>query len=519
MTPEEQGPSWPRETSCDVSDELVMPPMRPLTRRELDNSVQALVGVALDTSGFAPELRNPLGINKDGSNFEFSRRDAEDMLFAVSGAVDRAISAGSAPLLDCEGDSACFEREMGLFLEMAWRRPLDPEALSAAIALVDNGSDYREGVALALKFALLSPEFRFVVHEAPSVEGRMLDDFELAERLSLMFWNRIPDRELIEKARRGELSSVEGLRGEIGRLLDDRDGVRAFIKDFGDQWLDLDLLSGFVKDRANYEELVPQMELEFSLLFESFLRDGRTVTELMTTQETIASEGLADLYGADWSGRLGDNLAPDNMTPMYRLPLPRDERYGLLTLSGALNASSTKESEPNPTLRGYWATKSVLCRRPPPPPPGAAETMPMEDLGPNPTVREELALHLSAATDCFGCHRTMDPVGLGLHNYDSVGVFREVDGRGHDVDPTGELYAKPFGNHEEMIDLIVESGDHEVCLVSHLASWSRGEEVDGRNSCLAQELRSAALENGGSLRSFLEALVLSPLFRFHGSQS
>jgi hypothetical protein len=40
------------------------------------------------------------------------------------------------------------------------------------------------------------------------------------------------------------------------------------------------------------------------------------------------------------------------------------------------------------------------------------------------TNRERLAVHLSSES-CSGCHRLIDPIGLGLEQYDAIGQFRE----------------------------------------------------------------------------------------------
>jgi hypothetical protein len=41
-------------------------------------------------------------------------------------------------------------------------------------------------------------------------------------------------------------------------------------------------------------------------------------------------------------------------------------------------------------------------------------------------MRERLAQHMTDPA-CAGCHKLMDPIGLGLENYDGIGVFRTVE--------------------------------------------------------------------------------------------
>jgi hypothetical protein len=53
-------------------------------------------------------------------------------------------------------------------------------------------------------------------------------------------------------------------------------------------------------------------------------------------------------------------------------------------------------------------------------------------------MRERLAAHRSNAA-CASCHRTIDPVGFSLENFDAVGQWREHEAGGERVDASGTL--------------------------------------------------------------------------------
>jgi hypothetical protein len=53
-------------------------------------------------------------------------------------------------------------------------------------------------------------------------------------------------------------------------------------------------------------------------------------------------------------------------------------------------------------------------------------------------VRERLSLHRSNAV-CASCHRTIDPVGFALENFDAVGRWREQEGDSGAIDVSGGL--------------------------------------------------------------------------------
>ncbi|MFM2124711.1 MAG: hypothetical protein RL328_1162, partial [Acidobacteriota bacterium] len=63
---------------------------------------------------------------------------------------------------------------------------------------------------------------------------------------------------------------------------------------------------------------------------------------------------------------------------------------------------------------------------PPPPPPNVATNLSQAPGEQPKTVRARLELHRSAAA-CKMCHGVIDPTGLALENFDSIGQFRTRD--------------------------------------------------------------------------------------------
>ena len=53
-------------------------------------------------------------------------------------------------------------------------------------------------------------------------------------------------------------------------------------------------------------------------------------------------------------------------------------------------------------------------------------------------MRERLAAHRSNAV-CASCHRTIDPVGFALENFNAVGQWRDYEGEGEPIDASGAL--------------------------------------------------------------------------------
>ena len=102
---------------------------------------------------------------------------------------------------------------MAQFGLRAFRRPLDEETL---VQLVDGvevayreSGHFQESLKPALAKMLCSP--RFLFRTALPLEGQehiprgLIDEYSLASRLSYFLWSSMPDDELLELARNGEL--------------------------------------------------------------------------------------------------------------------------------------------------------------------------------------------------------------------------------------------------------------------------------------------------------------------------
>jgi hypothetical protein len=91
----------------------------------------------------------------------------------------------------------------------------------------------------------------------------------------------------------------------------------------------------------------------------------------------------------------------------------------------------------SPVFRGKWVMSNIF-NSPPPPPPANVPALDADGTGAVPTtVRERLERHREDPV-CASCHRTMDPVGFALENFDAVGRWRTTDA-GLPIDARGEL--------------------------------------------------------------------------------
>jgi hypothetical protein len=333
-------------------------------------------------------------------------------------------------------ERACASAILSRLGRLAYRRPVtndDVDALMAAFALGRTGGDFDAGIRVALQRMLADPEFVFRVERSPSRAQpgsvHRISDLELASRLSFFLWSSIPDDELLTLASRRQLSDPRQLERQVRRMMADPRS-QAIVDNFAGQWLYLRNLRNQNPDRIEFpdfdDNLRQAFKRETEMLFESVMRQDRSVLELMTADYTFVNERLARHYGIP-------NIYGSHFR---RIALTDERRKGLLG-KGSLLLVTSRAERTSPVLRGKWILENLLGTAPPPAPPDVPPFP--EPSGEEPaTVRERLELHRANAT-CASCHKLMDPIGLALENFDAVGAWREREGDAP-INASGQLF-------------------------------------------------------------------------------
>src|SRR5690606_37221181 len=142
---------------------------------------------------------------------------------------------------------------------------------------------------------------------------------------------------------------------------------------------------------------------------------------------TFVDERLARHYGID--GVKGSYFR--------RVELAKDSpRRGILGHGSLLTATSVA-NRTSPVVRGAWILENLLGAPPPAPPAGVESNLDDAAVAAVTSLRERLEQHRGNPT-CAACHAIMDPVGLALENFDSIGAWRTSDS-GKPIDPVGTL--------------------------------------------------------------------------------
>ena len=333
-------------------------------------------------------------------------------------------------------ETTCAKSIVTTLARRAYRRPPDAQDVQSLMAFYAEGrqgGSFEDGIELALRRVLASPQFLVRAEREPleSARGKpipagaayRISDLELASRLSFFLWSSIPDDELLDVAAQGRLSTPAVLEKQVRRMLADRRSD-ALVNNFGAQLLYLRNLPATSPDGVFYpdwdDELRQGYKRETELFFESIVREDRNVLDLLTADYTFVNERLARQYGIP--NVYGSQFRRVTLGPEL------DQRRGLLGKGSFLSITWTQNFRTSPVKRGVWVLENILGTPPPEPPPNVP---PLEDAtkdaGKVLTLREQMTIHRKNPP-CSGCHKIMDPIGFALDNFDADGKWRAKQG-------------------------------------------------------------------------------------------
>lgn len=401
------------------------------------------------------------------------------------------------------------------FARKAYRRPAsakEVENLLKVFDLADQQDEvFTESVKLMLKSVLVSPQFLYLAAETKTSTGSKViavGDHQLAAKLSYLLWATMPDDELSALADQGTLHEPNVLEQQVRRLIADPRS-RAFFDGFGAQWLGLELIQTMDIDEAKFPEFTKELRSamynEASLFFLAVLRENRSLIDLLDADFTFMNASLAKIYGQEGAVKGAQ---------MQRVTLTDANRGGLLTMPGILAVHSLP-NRTSPVKRGRWVLEQILGRYAPPPP---ADVAPLEQQAESTagtlSTRQRYERHrLDPA--CAGCHRSLDPLGFALENFDVIGRWRVKDDSGQPVDATGELPGKiSFRTPRDFKQAIAKHQD-EFCrtVVLKILAHALCRAPNESDEVIAEDIAVAVAKDGYRLQSVLVQIVLSYPFR------
>ena len=380
---------------------------------------------------------------------------------------------------DAAMEAPCARTILATLAERAYRCPVleDEDVVDTLVAFYEAGrreGSFGRGIQRALERLLVDPEFLFRIESDP-VDSRPgtayeISDLALASRVSFFLWSSIPDDELRDVARRGELRDPVVLERQVRRMLADPRSS-ALVNSFAAQWLYLRNLRAVTPDVNEFpefdENLRDALQRETELFLHSQLREDRSLVELLTADYTFVNQRLAEHY----------QIPNVYGSHFRRVALDGTPRAGLLGQGSILTVTSYA-TRTSPVLRGKWLLENILGTPPPLPPPNVPDLPERGENDAPDSVRARMEQHRENPV-CATCHARMDPLGFALENFDAIGKWRthEAD---TPIDASGSLPdGTMFDGPAELRDVLVTRHDEFVMTVTEkLLTYALGRGVE-----------------------------------------
>tara|TARA_B110000495_G_scaffold202165_1_gene221488 strand:- start:2599 stop:4758 length:2160 start_codon:yes stop_codon:yes gene_type:complete len=413
------------------------------------------------------------------------------------------------------------------FLTRAFRAPVASDVLERytkfADAQFDQGVEFTNVMKALTAAVVSSPRFFYLFDKASQKEtSSVVDEFELASRMSFFLWGSIPDQTLLDLARKGELSSPEILAGQYERMIKDKK-IKRFCDSFPSQWLQLERIISSIPNEdlfaqfyfSKYRDSM-HMLLEPLLLFETVLIENLPITQLIDSDFTYRSNRLQNSYSEFGEDPLKGKKAGGavGVLTFNRIPVT-DRRTGGVITNAAVMTMTSGPDRTQPITRGAWVA-GVIFNNPPEPPPADVPPLAEKPVGEESqlTLRERLGLHREQS-NCKGCHEQIDPLGFALENYNPIGAWREEYANGREIDTAGVLFRKHrFNDVVEFKDAILEEKDRFARgFAEHLMSFALARETGAADQFALDQIVEATAKDDYKIQTLIKHVIMSEPFQ------
>jgi mono/diheme cytochrome c family protein len=429
------------------------------------------------------------------------RKDAKDQTLSV-------ISPLNEPSKDFQADFANRQAKIRInieaFLPRAWRRPVTKEEVDgvmkfAALSFANDGESQDKATGLAIRAALLSPNFLFRLEQDPHPDGTgkvyALTEYQLASRLSYFLWSRMPDDALFAEAKAGTLR--QNLDAEIKRMLRDPKAI-SLTQDFMGQWLEVRGLEG----TPNLDKtLAASMKGETEHFFDYIVANNRPITDLLDADYAFVDERLAKLYGIP--GVTGDEFRKVQLDPA--------QRFGLITQASILTLTSKPLGtglRTSPVVRGKFILENLFNQKIPPPPPNVPP-LAVDDTHPLTGTTRQIFEQHRANPVCAGCHARMEPYGFALENYAGNGSWRTQENN-IPIDASGEINGLKFTTPAEFRQVLAtRKDDFRKAVVRKVLSYALGRGIQGYDRQAIEQIAASVKQDGDTFNSVILNVVKS----------
>lgn len=402
---------------------------------------------------------------------------------------------------------------IGTFLPRAWRRPCMPEEIERIAKLGDGPLSRGESMEAALRQSLIgilsSPKFIFRVEQddmPENPEAHLINEFQLATRLSYFLWASCPDDELLRLAMHRQLT--QNLDAQIRRMLKDP-RAETLVDNFAMQWLQLRRLGQHQADEGVFRKWRPtlrnSMLEETQLFLAEIVREDRSVLDLIDGDFTYVDRRLAEIYKL----KLPNGSDPNGFT---RVSLAGTPRGGLLTHASILTVTSNP-TRTSPVKRGKWILEQLLGDPPPPPPPNVPSLDDNNRKELSGSFRQKLEQH-RADVACANCHAKMDTMGFAMENFNAIGEWRDNNEQGQPIEVGGKVTGLELKNLQDLKALLKErKAEFTRCLSEKMLIYALGRGLEYYDERALVRIQDELAKGGYKFSALVSAIVKSDPFR------
>ncbi len=486
-----------------------------MTNAQWERSVQYLLqldGPTGELSGLADVVRGAREFANNEAGLEIDPTLKTDFQVAAESLAKQVAQDPAALSKIYSGtDAAGFIASFG---RRAYSRPLSAEETARLSEVFDTGaslsgggsSEFARGAGLVIEAILQSPGFLYRTELSDA--GSRLNGYEVAEKLSLVLRDVIPDDALLDAAESGQLDDDSGIMTVAQQMLDSPDAT-AVMREYHGELFAFSRYAALEKDQDSVPEFKPEMKAELEeaahLFLDGVFENGMGLREILTSTKGYANSTLAEFYGDDVSVS-GSGFREVELGP---------NRPGFFTQLPFLIVNSVNRI-PDSIHRGVALNLQLLCADVPSPPNVPADQIVLPPYKEGQTNRERVTAGTGPGTCGAGCHSSyINPLGFGFENYDGLGKWRDEE-EGKQVDASG-IYPFTDGTAEfdgpaDLMNKIANGTQAHDCYAKHMAGFVLQRDLTERDRELVKMLSSSSSGASGSIKEMLLAVVTDPAF-------
>ena len=384
--------------------------------------------------------------------------------------------------------------------ETAFRRPLSSEEQTRYVqGCLQKAPSPEAGLKRAVLLAISSPRF---LYPALVDDGAPSRDYGVATRLALALWDSLPDRTLLDAARKGELRDPIKVESYARKALENP-RAREKMHGFFQEWLELNRGEDLAKDAKAFpgfdEALLADLRTSLRLfLDDTFWGANPDYRLLLLSDSLFLNERLGQFYGKPVQG-----------TAFQKVAFASEQRAGVITHPFLLSTLAYHNNT-SPIHRGVFLTRNIVGMTLKSP--VVANKFDDAKFNPDLTMREKVT-QMTRSQACMGCHQTINPLGFSLENYDGVGRWRTKE-KNKPIDPKSDFLTSEgdtirLESARNVAEFAAASPSAHFAFVHQLYHHVAKQPLEAYGPGTADRLRAEFEKSGLNIRQLLVRLAVT----------